>query len=129
LDIVGRRFKSKQCGWFTVLDKFKKENGNYKYLCEFDSVNSISYRTYSERRHVISGGIKNPYYPLKLGIACVGNVNSKRYPKEFNKWRAMIERCYDPQNNHYGNYGERGVRVCKRWLCFEYFLDDLSKLE
>src|SRR6185312_5628265 len=40
----------------------------------------------------------------------------------------MIERCYDPNNNHYKSYGAVGVVVCDRWLCFEYFLNDLPLL-
>ena len=128
-ELIGQRFKSNQCGWFTVLDKVQPVKYKYKYLVEFDEVNGVKYSTLTERKHILNGGIKNPYYPLKLGVACVGNVNSKEYKKEFNKWRAMIERCYDEKNNHYNTYGNKGVKVCDRWLCFEYFLLDLPKLE
>ncbi len=31
-------------------------------------------------------------------------------------WRHMIKRCYDHDNEHYKNYGGRGIRVCDRWL-------------
>lgn len=89
----------------------------------------VKYRTIRERKHVLSGGILNPYFPLKLGIACVGGVNSKDYPKELNKWRGMIERCYDPKHSHYKTYGGAGIVVCDRWLCFEYFLADLPFLD
>jgi hypothetical protein len=128
--MVGERFESNQCGWYTVIEKINHptRRSYYLYTVEFDEINGISYRTSVERKHVLSGGIKNPYYPLKLGVACVGNVNSKHYPKEFNKWRAMIERCYDTNNNHYSTYGAKGVKVCDRWLCFEYFLEDLPKV-
>jgi hypothetical protein len=30
-------------------------------------------------------------------------------------WANMHRRCYDVKGNHYKNYGERGVTVCKRW--------------
>jgi hypothetical protein len=33
-----------------------------------------------------------------------------------NSWLAMRARCYKPTSNGYGNYGGRGIVVCKRWL-------------
>lgn len=125
---IGDRFESNRCGWYTIIDFIPHPKGR-KYLIEFDEIMSVKYRTVREKKHVISGGVMNPYSPLKLEIACVGNVNSKEYPKEFNKWRGMIERCYDKSNNHYSSYGEIGITVCNRWLCFEYFLNDLSTLQ
>lgn len=126
--MLGERYESNQCGWYTVVERVPHPKGS-KWIVEFDEVNGIKYRVITLRKHVLNGGIKNPYYPLKLGVACVGNVNSKDYPLEFNKWRGMVERCYDPKNNHYNTYGARGVRVCDRWLCFEYFLEDLPNLQ
>lgn len=124
---IGDRFKSKQCGWFTVIEIVTHNKGK-KFLIEFDEIMGVKYRTTREKKHVLSGSIINPYYPLRLGIACVGNVNSKDYGKEFNKWRGMIDRCYNKKNNHYNTYGAVGVTVCDRWLCFEYFLNDLPQL-
>lgn len=106
-----------------------KVGKNYRWKIQFDEINGVSFVHITEKKHIISGGIKNPYYPLKLGIAYIGNVNSKEHEKEFNKWRAMIERCYDKNNNHYNTYGARGVKVSDRWLCFEYFLNDIELLE
>ncbi|UUV45974.1 hypothetical protein [Bacillus phage vB_BanS-Thrax1] len=125
---IGDRFESTKCGWYTVVEKIPHIKGA-RWRVEFDEVNNIRYSTIKEKKHVLSGGIKNPYYPLKLGVTCVGDVNSKSYPKEFNKWRAMIERCYDENNNHYNTYGAKGIKVCERWLCFEYFLQDFKNLQ
>lgn len=27
----------------------------------------------------------------------------------------MMQRCYNPNNNSFKNYGARGIRVCDRW--------------
>lgn len=126
--MLGERYESNLCGWYTVVEKIPHPKGA-RWVVEFDEVNGVKYRTTTLKKHVLSGGVKNPYYPLRLGVACVGDVNSKNYVLEFNKWRGMIERCYDPSNNHYNTYGARGVRVCERWLCFEYFLQDLPNLQ
>jgi hypothetical protein len=30
-------------------------------------------------------------------------------------WEAMIQRCTNPRNKSYPNYGGRGIRVCQSW--------------
>ncbi len=39
---------------------------------------------------------------------------------------AMICRCTNPKDSAYKNYGGRGVKVCKRWLKFENFIEDMG---
>ena len=41
----------------------------------------------------------------------------------------MISRCYNTKNKDYNNYGAIGVTVCNRWLCFEYFINDLPYID
>lgn len=33
----------------------------------------------------------------------------------FHIWSAMRARCYNPNNNRYGNYGAKGITVCATW--------------
>lgn len=28
----------------------------------------------------------------------------------------MKSRCYNPKNNHYQNYGAKGIKICNEWL-------------
>jgi len=30
-------------------------------------------------------------------------------------WHSMMDRCYNPANRQYADYGGRGIRVCDRW--------------
>lgn len=42
-------------------------------------------------------------------------------------WRGMKERCYNPANASFKNYGERGIRICDRWLhSFDDFYSDMG---
>ncbi len=40
-------------------------------------------------------------------------------------WRNMIQRCTNPNNPRYKYYGGREIKVCKRWMKFENFLEDM----
>lgn len=51
-----------------------------------------------------------------------GMWNSKTY----HAWRSMRGRCENTQDRQYHRYGERGIRVCKRWLKFKNFLSDMG---
>lgn len=41
-------------------------------------------------------------------------------------WRAIKNRCNNPTDAGYANYGGRGIRVCDAWLVFENFLRDVG---
>jgi len=42
-------------------------------------------------------------------------------------WFMMLQRCHNPSNRQYGNYGGRGIRVCSRWFSFAAFLEDVGE--
>lgn len=41
-------------------------------------------------------------------------------------WSNMFARCENPKSASYRNYGARGIRVTKRWYCFDAFLADMG---
>ncbi len=45
----------------------------------------------------------------------------------YSTWNCMLERCRNPHNIGYNNYGGRGIKVCDRWLKFENFYEDMGK--
>lgn len=45
----------------------------------------------------------------------------------YRSWRGMKERCLNPNNSHYKNYGGRGIKVCERWMEFLSFLEDMGE--
>jgi hypothetical protein len=50
-----------------------------------------------------------------------------RYRSEYYAWQNMKQRCLNPRNKRYGDYGARGIKVCDRWLhSFKNFLEDIG---
>lgn len=48
----------------------------------------------------------------------------------YHVWAAMIQRCCNPTNPAWGNYGGRGITVCSRWRnSFKAFLQDMGHPE
>ena len=45
----------------------------------------------------------------------------------WNCWKNMLQRCYNPKNPCYKNYGGRGIIVCDRWKEFVNFLADMGE--
>lgn len=44
----------------------------------------------------------------------------------YKSWVAMRQRCENPADPSYKRYGERGIKVCKRWALFANFLSDMG---
>lgn len=54
----------------------------------------------------------------------------KAYEREYNSWKSMKARCLNPKATGYHNYGQRGIKVCDRWLGlngFQHFLEDMGE--
>jgi hypothetical protein len=41
-------------------------------------------------------------------------------------WRSMRQRCENPNDVSYANYGGRGIKVCDRWQSFDSFFKDMG---
>lgn len=60
--------------------------------------------------------------------------NPKRRHIMNSAYNSMIQRCYNPNDPSYANYGGRGIKVCDRWLPnqpkaegFWNFVEDMGK--
>lgn len=45
---------------------------------------------------------------------------------EWYAWCGMRQRCENPKNAAWKNYGGRGIKVCERWHVFENFYADMG---
>jgi len=41
-------------------------------------------------------------------------------------WMSMRQRCNNPRDRAYKNYGGRGIMICQQWDSFERFLADMG---
>lgn len=46
---------------------------------------------------------------------------------EYHTWQGLLDRCRNPKNAAYRNYGGRGITVCKEWYEFSAFFRDMGK--
>lgn len=47
--------------------------------------------------------------------------------RTYSIWRAMRQRCSNPSNTRYKDYGAKGITVCSDWKEFETFLKDMGE--
>lgn len=70
-----------------------------------------------------------PYEITIGGVACKGNVKKVGNEREYTTWRNLIYKCYKEGTVSYDYFGGKGVTINERWLCFEYFLQDIKKID
>ena len=113
-------YHSNNYGDFIILEQTRSKNGHKMVKISFIDTGTILEVRFSD---VLSGNLKDPYRKTICDVACIGNASS--YHIAYNMWLSMIHRCYDKNCDTYQRYGKFGVTVCDKWLCFEYFLEDL----
>jgi hypothetical protein len=55
-----------------------------------------------------------------------GLTSRGKIPPEYEVWRCMRRRCYQPDFDSYPKYGGKGIKVCKRWHNFGNFMADMG---
>lgn len=81
---------------------------HYQKIQMGKSINNNMPLTYAELTKVISPVLPSP----------------KRHPL-WCTWHSMKQRCNNPNNKDYENYGARGITVCDDWQTFESFLKSI----
>ena len=122
-DLSGQSF-----GRLTVLfqaEKRKTPNGTTAvlWLCRCSCGNLVKVRGANLRTKTTQscGCLRSEIE--KAAAVTHGLSNSATY----GSWKAMLERCRNPNNSHYRHYGGRGIAVCDRWNRFEEFLSDMGR--
>lgn len=57
-----------------------------------------------------------------------GATKGRRWSPTYNSWHGMLQRCLNPRNPRWADYGGRGITVCAEWQAsFEKFLADMGE--
>ena len=56
-----------------------------------------------------------------------GHTSGGKWTRAYQAWADMVNRCSNPYNKGFANYGGRGIKVCRRWQKFENFLADMGE--
>ena len=111
IDITGQTFSL-----LKVVCYGGKQKGRHRWRCVCDCGNEKVVRTDALKSgHTKSCGCRQ--YP---------GTHGKRYSPEYGVWHSMIQRCTNPNDKSYHNYGGRGISVCERWLKFANFYADMG---
>lgn len=131
---VGPDLTGEKIGSWTVIErgpKTKSGSLTWKCKCDCGTVNNVLAQS------LRSGKSKGCH-------ACLWNRQlhprahtdgSRRWidnkeTKVYRRWRSMKERCNNPNNKSYKNYGGRGIYVCNEWnASFQAYFDYVSKLD
>jgi hypothetical protein len=117
IDLTGLKF-----GRWTILKQINTNKKKSRWKCEcscgiIKNIDGYSLRTGDSK----SCGCLHKDIMTKHGLS---NSHIDKI------WKSMIQRCTNPKNPRYKDYGNRGITVCKRWLPknngFINFLNDMG---
>jgi hypothetical protein len=120
-DLTGKTF-----GRLTVL-RFGPyhENGRIRWVCQCTCGN----QTLVTAKDLVNGHTKSCgcLFSEKF-IQGAHTTHGQSGTRTHRIWKAMKQRCYNPKQPHFKDYGGRGIYICDRWLnSFETFLADIGE--
>ena len=104
--------KDKNYGDWTIIGKEKVKIDNYifiKCVCKCGTIRDV------RCQNLNSGISKNCGCNRTKKTIARNTKHNKRFSKIWGVWNGMKQRCYNPKNIAYKNYGGRGIIVCDTW--------------
>ena len=97
------------------ISKNRGKRGRQLLLCQCDCGNTVEVLPYQFK----NGAVKSCGCAHAIASTTHGLSKTNLYAE----WVTMKQRCYNPNNGKYKNYGARGITVCDEWKnSFESFL-------
>lgn len=121
-DLTGQRFAmlvvSEFAGAVVTTRSFRR------WLCRCDCGSEVVVRAQS----LLSGNTKSCGCQHAQGKVVHGHARAKHHEPEYAIWTAMKNRCGNPSDKAWKNYGGRGIRVCERWRnSYLAFISDVGR--
>lgn len=120
-DLVGKRFAR-----LIVTSKSSRKKGPYwNCICDCGKEKEVlNYFLHSGRTK--SCGCYNIERLKSYGHSCKQD-NPKSHTRMYSIWNGMKDRCLNPNNDRYYDYGGRGITLCDKWLSFDGFYEDMKE--
>jgi hypothetical protein len=121
-------FTDQKLGRLQVTGKPFKIDGRWYWKCECDCgrTKDVLHAVLTQKSKVKSCGCFNRERFAAIGSA-KKNPNSTSYQPAYSSWKAMVDRCTNPNSKDYANYGAAGIKVCERWLDYTLFVEDMGQ--
>ena len=123
IDLSGERY-----GRLTVLCRAENKNGRTSWLCECECGSLVEVRGNDMRMGKVQscGCIKVEQCRAKARDAGINRgrqllVHGDSGKRLYAVWKSMHQRCSNPNNECYKDYGGRGIRVCDEWSDYKVF--------
>ena len=123
--------KDKRFGRLVVIDidriePYKDKNGDtdnkYYFKCKCDCDNICI----AEKRMLVGGGKRSCGCLHDESASIVNTTHGFTKTRFYRIWADMVNRCTNPNNKRYYQYGGRSISVCDRWrYSFENFKEDM----
>lgn len=118
IDLTGQKF-----GRLTVLERAENaKNGSAQWKCRCECGNIAIVRSDSLR----SGTIRSCGCLRAETMKKIHTKHGMRKTSEYDAWSHILQRCNNPKDAGYNNYGGRGITVCDKWLKFDGFFEDMG---
>jgi hypothetical protein len=120
-DITGKRFER-----LVVIEFAEKRQGRTYWKCQCDCGNTtISAQQQLGTRTKSCGCYRRDM--MRERQTQHGHAKDRKLSKEYHTWTSITQRCYNPKDRNYHNYGGRGITMCDRWRSsFENFYTDMG---
>ena len=107
IDLTGKRF-----GRLTVVEFAFKKNKRKYWLCKCDCGNYKAIQS----PHLTSGHTQSCGCLHKEKAKQLLTKHGKYYSRLYSIWVDIKDRCCNPKNQAYKNYGGRGINIWSEWL-------------
>lgn len=125
-DISGRKFHR----WTVLGFDENRAHGEYYWICrcECGTEKSINGGSLAAGQSKSCGCLRVEVSTQKSITHGHARRKQGKISPEYYSYQSMIQRCHNPKDEDFPNYGGRGITVCEEWIRgFEFFLSDMGR--
>lgn len=110
-------------GRWTLVSRQRTASGRLGWLCRCECGEESVVLT-----HKLRSGQSRSCGCLKADVAgALKTTHGMSDNPAYMIWAGMRDRCVNPNNARWKDYGGRGISVCDRWSSFENFMEDMGE--